>query len=141
MQKTIRLSINGTDLAFDVTTELYNKYVNEMMPNNKVAPAHNFAMRCVADGSREDLKSLLELPGAAIQIAGALVDEFMPDLSIELGKERSGRKSCGRTALACALRFPTSGFRPAPLIWTAWPRPFFWKRTIGKRCRSPWRTA
>ena len=36
MQKTIRLSINGTDLAFDVTTELYNKYVNEMMPNNKV---------------------------------------------------------------------------------------------------------
>ena len=52
MQKTIRLSINGTDLAFDVTTELYNKYVNEMMPNNKVAPAHNFAMRCVADGSR-----------------------------------------------------------------------------------------
>ena len=56
------------------------------MPNNKVAPAHNFAMRCVADGSREDLKSLLELPGAAIQIAGALVDEFMPDLSIELGK-------------------------------------------------------
>ena len=61
MQKTIRLSINGTDLAFDVTTELYNKYVNEMMPNNKVAPAHNFAMRCVADGSREDLKSLLEL--------------------------------------------------------------------------------
>ena len=86
MQKTIRLSINGTDLAFDVTTELYNKYVNDMMPNNKVAPAHNFAMRCVADGSREDLKSLLELPGAAIQIAGALVDEFMPDLSIELGK-------------------------------------------------------
>ena len=86
MQKTIRLSINGTDLAFDVTTELYNKYVNEMMPNNKVAPAHNFAMRCVADGSREDLKSLLELPGAAIQIGGALVDEFMPDLSIELGK-------------------------------------------------------
>ena len=71
MQKTIRLSINGTDLTFDVTTELYNKYVNEMMPNNKVAPAHNFAMRCVADGSREDLKSLLELPGAAIQIAGA----------------------------------------------------------------------
>ena len=43
-------------------------------------------MRCVADGSREDLKSLLELPGAAIQIAGALVAEFMPDLSIELGK-------------------------------------------------------
>ena len=34
MQKTIRLSINGTDLTFDVTTELYNKYVNEMMPNN-----------------------------------------------------------------------------------------------------------
>lgn len=86
MQKKIKLAVNGTDLAFDVTTELYNRYVNEMMPNNKVAPAHNFAMRCVADGSREELKSLLELPGAAIQIAGALIEEFMPDLSIELGK-------------------------------------------------------
>ena len=86
MQKTIKLAVNGTELAFDVTTELYNKYINEMMPNNKVAPAHNFAMRCVADGSREDLKSRLELPGASIQIAGALVEAFMPDLSIEMGK-------------------------------------------------------
>lgn len=48
MQKTIKLAVNGTELAFDVTTELYNKYINEMCPNNKVAPAHNFAMRCVA---------------------------------------------------------------------------------------------
>lgn len=86
MQKTIKLEINGKELSFDVTSELYNKYVNEMLPNNKVAPAHNFAMRCVADDSREDLKSLLELPGAEMQIAAALVDAFMPDLSIELGK-------------------------------------------------------
>lgn len=86
MQKTIKLEINGKELSFDVTSELYNKYVNEMLPNNKVAPAHNFAMRCVADGSREDLKGLLELPGAEMQIAAALVDAFMPDLSIELGK-------------------------------------------------------
>ena len=86
MQKTIRLSINGTDLAFDVTTELYNKYVNELTLINKVAPARNFLMRCVDADSREALRDIVDQPGVGLQIVSVLLDEYMPDVNITVGK-------------------------------------------------------
>ena len=74
MQKTITLTANKAELTFEVTTDKYNKYINELSLSNKIAPAHNFLMRCV------------EQPGFAVQIASFVVEEFQPDLTLALGK-------------------------------------------------------
>ena len=52
MQKTITLTANKAELTFEVTTDKYNKYINELSLSNKIAPAHNFLMRCVVEDSR-----------------------------------------------------------------------------------------
>jgi len=86
MEKTITLTINGTDITFKVGVDDYNKFVNEMQPTNKVSPAHNFLMRTVDDAGKDDLKELLKQPGAAVNIVGTLVEEYVPDLQIMVGK-------------------------------------------------------
>lgn len=86
MDKTITLTVNGKDLTFNVEEADYTKFINEMQPNNKVAPAHNFLMRAVDEASKDDLKDLLKLPGASVNIVGSLVEEYVPDLQITVGK-------------------------------------------------------
>ena len=82
----IKKVVNGKDLEFNIEIAHYNRYINEMQPNNKITPAHNFLMRTVSAETKDNLKELLELPGAAIQIAAAVLEDYMPDLEIKVGK-------------------------------------------------------
>lgn len=86
MTKTIKLKIDGKIVAFNVDAAAYDKYLNELMPSNKIAPARNFLLRTVAADDREALKVVLEKPSAGLQIAAKLVEEFTPDIEIELGE-------------------------------------------------------
>lgn len=82
----IELTIKGQIFEFNVTVAMYNQYINEMQPHNKVTPAHNFLMRSIKDDQKDDLKEVLKLPGAPIQIAAKVVEEYSPDLEIMVGK-------------------------------------------------------
>lgn len=87
MKNTIILTIAGTEFSFAMTTNDYNSYLNEIMPDNKVAPAHNLVMRTIEPKQKEDLKTVLETsPGAAMQIAGLLTTEFAPSIEISVKK-------------------------------------------------------
>lgn len=86
MQKDITLIVNGQELTFSVDTASYNRYVNELLPTNKVAPAENFLRRTITAEHKDALKAVLDMPGSAVQLAGSLVTDFMPDLEIEVGK-------------------------------------------------------
>ena len=86
MQQTITLVVKGKALAFDVTLDAYNKYLNEVMPGNRIAPARNLLVRTVRQENKEELLALLELPGAPVLLATQLVDEYTPDIEITVGK-------------------------------------------------------
>lgn len=86
METNIVLSIRGRNLTFCPTPEIYNDYINAMMPNNKVAPSHNFVMRCAAAECKDTVRELLGMPGASLQIAGAIVEQYAPDLNIMVGE-------------------------------------------------------
>lgn len=86
MEKTIDLKVNGVHLAFVMGIEPYNKYINEVTMTNKVAPARNLLMRTVTEECKEDLRKILESPSAGVQIAAAVLEEYTPDLEIEVGK-------------------------------------------------------
>ncbi len=86
MEKTITLTVNGTDLVFTVNNTAYDQYMNELQPGNKVAPCRNFLFRVVHPDSKEALKGILEKPGAALQLTGHLVQDFAPELEVLVGK-------------------------------------------------------
>ena len=82
MSKKITLTIAGTDISFEPTMTAYNGFINDMMPSDKVAPAHNYLKKIVCQESKEVLDDLLKRPSAALQLAGAVNKEFAPDLDI-----------------------------------------------------------
>lgn len=83
---TITLTIAGADIRFTPTEAIYNKYVNEMAMDNKVAPTKNYLMRCVHPEDKENLEKIIHLPNAAIQIAAKLNEDFVVDLDITVKK-------------------------------------------------------
>ena len=82
MSKTLTLTVAGTDISFEPTMTAYNGFINDMMPSDKVAPAHNYLKKIVCQESKEALDDLLKHPSAALQLAGAVNKEFAPDLDI-----------------------------------------------------------
>lgn len=86
MSKVV-LIVGGVDLVFNPDVEPYNKFINEMQLNNKIAPATNYLRRIVDKDSKEALNKILaSSPGAALQLAGAVNDEFAPELEITVKK-------------------------------------------------------
>ncbi|PST95712.1 hypothetical protein C9I87_08670 [Photobacterium iliopiscarium] len=86
-QKKIVLAIGGESLSFVPTEVDYNDYMNELMPDNKVAPAHNFVFNTAVEESKPTLRIIANSnPAAVVQIAGVLMQEFAPALDIKVKK-------------------------------------------------------
>jgi hypothetical protein len=86
MEKSITLTVNGEDYRFNVSDKPYNDFVNSYHPANKIQPSHNLLMRTVVEEDKDRLRDLLALPGAAVNIAPQLVDEYQPEFTVTVGK-------------------------------------------------------
>lgn len=84
MSKTLTLTVAGQDLNFEPTLTAYNGYINDLLPGDKVAPSHNYLKRIVATDSKAALDALLARPGAALQLAAAINEQFAPSLEISV---------------------------------------------------------
>lgn len=83
----VTLTIKGQEIVFNPSLDDYNKFVNEMQMTNKVTPANNYVLRIVDKSCKDALRDILtQSPGAALQIAGVINDEFAPDLEIIVKK-------------------------------------------------------
>ncbi|WP_085691791.1 MULTISPECIES: putative phage tail assembly chaperone [unclassified Pseudomonas] len=88
----ITLEVAGQDFEFSMDPALMTKYINSLTPTNKVAPAHNLLMTSVNQEQKANLKPLLANPMTAIQIAGALIEEYSPTVEVTV-KKRSATLS------------------------------------------------
>lgn len=84
MEQKIKLVVCGNEIVFAPNQTAYNKFINEMAMDNKVAPAHNYLNRIVETESKEALAELLKRPGAALQLAGKVNEIYAPELEIEV---------------------------------------------------------
>ena len=85
-EKKIVLGIGGVDYAFQVTSDNFNRYINEIRPDDKVLPAKRFLRRSlVAQEQRESLDDLCDR-GFALNIVGEVVQEFQGEIEIEVKK-------------------------------------------------------
>lgn len=82
----ITLDVAGQDFDFVMDAALITKYINSLTPANKVAPAHNLLMTSVSQDQKASLKPLLANPMTAIQIAGALIEEYSPTVEVTVKK-------------------------------------------------------
>lgn len=82
----ITLDVAGQDFDFVMDAALMTKYINSLTPANKVAPAHNLLMTSVNQDQKASLKPLLANPMTAIQIAGALIEEYSPTVEVTVKK-------------------------------------------------------
>ncbi|MDM3091569.1 putative phage tail assembly chaperone [Citrobacter sp. Cf136] len=76
--------ITGTPIVFEPNQTAYNKLINEMAMDNKVAPANNYLMRIVTPETKEALIDVLKRPGAALQLVSKVNDIYAPELEIEV---------------------------------------------------------
>lgn len=84
MEQKINLVVCGKEIVFTPNQTAYNKFINEMAMDNKVAPAHSYLMRIVEPESKDALTEILKRPGAALQLAGKVNEIYAPELEIEV---------------------------------------------------------
>ncbi|MFC6633531.1 putative phage tail assembly chaperone [Microbulbifer taiwanensis] len=83
----IELTIGDKEITFEVTRDQYNKLINKLGPNQKVAPMHNFLVETVRDENKPALLEILaDYPGSEVGIGGELVEAYSPDLQIAVKK-------------------------------------------------------
>lgn len=88
-EQIIDLTVGDCALSFCVHRDAYNKYINSVTPNSKVAPSHNFLVATVEPSDKETLLDILkENVGSEVHLSTALLEMYIPDLEI-VAKKRS----------------------------------------------------
>lgn len=87
--REITLEVGTKDFAFFLSPQDVTKYFNAMTANNKVAPSFNLLSTTVKQEQRAELRELLANPVMTMQIAGALLEEYAPDVEIIVKKSSS----------------------------------------------------
>ena len=85
-RREITLEIGEKEFTFTLTPQDVTKYFNGLTANNKVSPAYNLLVNTVDQQERATLKPLLVNPVMVMQLAGALLEEYGPDVEIIVKK-------------------------------------------------------
>ncbi|WP_095155760.1 putative phage tail assembly chaperone [Pseudomonas sp. Irchel 3E13] len=88
-RREITLELGEQEFTFTLTPADVTKYFNSMTQNNKVAPANNLLVTTVHQEERATLKPLLVNPVMTLQLAGALMEEYGPQVDIIVKKPSS----------------------------------------------------
>ncbi|VVO92552.1 hypothetical protein PS870_02395 [Pseudomonas fluorescens] len=87
--RDITLEVGDKEFTFTLTPQDVTKYFNSLTQNNKVAPANNLLVNTIKQEERASLKALLGNPVMVMQLAGALVEEYGPDVEVIVKKPLS----------------------------------------------------
>ena len=88
-EQEIIVDVNDVEFNFNVNIEVYHKFINKRHQLNKERPAGNFLLSVVDDQRRSDLKEILKLPGAALNIVSAVINAYQPDVNIIVKKRKN----------------------------------------------------
>lgn len=85
-EKKVVLTVGKDELAFKLTSENYNRFINETNPNDKVLPAKRFLRRSLVDKAQTELLEDLCDRGQHLPMVGTLIEQFQGDIEIEVKK-------------------------------------------------------
>lgn len=84
MSEKIKLAIAGVELVFEPNVTAYNKFINDMSMDNKVAPAVSYLKRIVSTESKAALEDFITRPGVPLQLVAKVNEIYAPELEIEV---------------------------------------------------------
>jgi hypothetical protein len=85
----ITLEVGEQEFTFHLTPADVTKYFNALTQTNKVAPGNNLLMNTVLQDQKPVLKALLGNPVMVMQLAGALLEEYAPNVEVIVKKRSS----------------------------------------------------
>jgi len=85
-RRDITLEIGEQEFTFSLIPQDVTKYFNAVTPTNKVAPSNNLLTSTVLPAHKDALRPLLANPVFVMQLAGALLEEYSPDIEIVVKK-------------------------------------------------------
>ena len=85
-KREITLEVGDKEFTFELTPQDVTKYFNAVTQANKVAPANNLLVNTVKQEERASLKPMLGNPVLVMQLAGALLEEYSPDVEVTVKK-------------------------------------------------------
>lgn len=85
----ITLEVGENEFTFNLTPADVTKYFNALNQTNKVAPGNNLLMTTVLQDQKTVLKPLLANPVMVMQLAGALLEEYAPNVEVIVKKRSS----------------------------------------------------
>lgn len=85
-RRDITLEIAEQEFTFSLLPQDVTKYFNAVTQNNKVAPSNNLLTTTVLPAHLPALRPLLKNPVFTMQAAGALLEEYAPDVEIVVKK-------------------------------------------------------
>ncbi|EKT4494008.1 putative phage tail assembly chaperone [Pseudomonas putida] len=88
-RREITLELGEQEFTFTLTPADVTKYFNSLNQNNKVAPANNLLVTTIDQEQRATLKPHLGNPVMTMQLAGALLEEYGPNVEIIVKKSSS----------------------------------------------------
>ncbi|HGJ8967682.1 putative phage tail assembly chaperone [Pseudomonas aeruginosa] len=88
----ITLEIQDTEFLFTLTPADVTRYFNAVTQNNKVAPSNNLLRSTVKQEQLASLRPHLANPMTVMKLAGALLEEYAPDVDVTV-KKRSTEPS------------------------------------------------
>ena len=86
VNRDITLEFADQDFTFHLTPQDVTKYFNSTTNNNKVAPANNLLMTTVKQDEKASLKPFLANPVTVMELVGALLEEYSPDIDVIVKK-------------------------------------------------------
>ena len=86
VNRDITLEFADKEVTFHLTPQDVTKYFNATTQANKVAPANNLLITTVKQEERASLKPFLVNPVTVMELAGALLEEYSPDIDIIVKK-------------------------------------------------------
>lgn len=85
-RRAITVQIGEDEFTFSLSPQDVTKYFNAVTPNNKVAPSNNLLTGTVLAEQLPALRPLLLNPVLTLQVAGALLEEYAPDVEVTVKK-------------------------------------------------------
>ncbi|HBO5298387.1 putative phage tail assembly chaperone [Pseudomonas aeruginosa] len=85
-RREITLEIAEKEFTFNLTPQDVTKYFNAVTQNNKVAPSNNLLTTTVQPEQLAALRPLLGNPMLTMKVAGALLEEYAPDVEVTVKK-------------------------------------------------------
>ncbi|RRN04759.1 hypothetical protein EIM44_04800 [Bibersteinia trehalosi] len=82
VKDSVTISISGTDFTFNRDDAAYDAMVNEIEGNNKTTPIKDYLLTIVKREQRDELINIINVPGLAPQVAGAVNKVLVPKVEI-----------------------------------------------------------